>query len=82
VTVLLERSYPTAAVARRLLRALEPDRPEFLRAELAGATVRFHLRAASAASARATLDDLLACLAAAERASGLTPAAGEDATPP
>lgn len=47
---------------------MRADNPEFVTGGVEGRTVRFSVEAASAGSLRATLDDLLAALAAAERA--------------
>jgi hypothetical protein len=68
VTVTVARSYPSAAVARRIADAVSADNPPFVRVEATGADLTIRLEARSAGSARATLDDLLACLQAAERA--------------
>ena len=43
------------------------DTPEYVELEARGATLEIRLSARSAASARATLEDLFACLKAAER---------------
>lgn len=48
-------------------RALAPDEPENLRSRVEGDTLVLELSAPSARSARATLEDLLPCVAAAER---------------
>lgn len=74
VDVTLEREYSSEEEAAALLQALEPDRPEYLESAREGARVRFRVVAESAGSARATLEDLLAALSAAERARGLRPA--------
>jgi hypothetical protein len=44
------------------------DNPDFVEGGVEGRVLRFTVRAASAGSLRATLDDLLAALAAAQRA--------------
>ncbi|MCI4334166.1 MAG: hypothetical protein L3K04_00800 [Thermoplasmata archaeon] len=67
----LERTYSTAREAEELRLALEADRPEHLATERSGPTLTFTVRAASATSVRATLDDLLAALAVAERTRGI-----------
>jgi len=46
---------------------LRADTPEFVSVTAVGNAVEVRLTARSAASARATLEDLLACLRAAER---------------
>ncbi len=56
---------PQAAAA--LKESVAADTPEFVRLSVEGSTLVIELTAASAASARASLDDLLACLRAAER---------------
>jgi len=47
--------------------ALRADNPSFVTVEADGSDIEIRLSATSAASARATLEDLLACLRAAER---------------
>ena len=70
MTVDLARPCASAADARRLADAVRADNPRYVAVEADGATLRVRVRAATAASARATLEDLLACLQAAERAAG------------
>ncbi len=67
MTVEIERRYPSAAVAERILRALAADQPAFVTSERSGTLVRFRVSEGSAQSLRATLEDLLACVQAAER---------------
>ncbi|MCI4346249.1 MAG: hypothetical protein L3K07_05800 [Thermoplasmata archaeon] len=71
VEVELERTYESEREAEELRSALEADRPDYLVTSRRGATLRFAVSATSAASARSTLDDLLAALAAAERVRGI-----------
>ncbi len=59
--------------ARHVVEALRADTPEFVSVEAVGSDVEIRLTARSAASARATLEDLLACLRAAERTTGGRP---------
>jgi hypothetical protein len=47
--------------------AVRADNPSFVSVETEGSDIEIRLTANSAASARATLEDLLACLCAAER---------------
>jgi hypothetical protein len=47
--------------------ALRADNPSFVTVEADGSDIEIRLTASSAASARTTLEDLLACLRAAER---------------
>jgi transcription factor Pcc1 len=70
VSVTVRRRCRSPGAARSLRDAVSADTPEFVRLELDGSSLVVRLTAPSAASARATLDDLLACLAAAERATG------------
>lgn len=49
------------------MEAVRADNPSFVSVEAQGNDIEVRLTATSAASARATLDDLLACLRAAER---------------
>jgi hypothetical protein len=46
------------------------DNPPFVQIDIEGTSLVVRVAASSAASARATLEDLLACLGAAERAGG------------
>ncbi|MGI0156397.1 MAG: KEOPS complex subunit Pcc1 [Thermoplasmata archaeon] len=71
IEVTMERDYATSREAEELRLALEPDRPSYLDTSRDGSTLRFHVRGTSAASVRATLDDLLAALTAAERTRGI-----------
>ncbi|HZY69861.1 MAG TPA: KEOPS complex subunit Pcc1 [Thermoplasmata archaeon] len=64
---------PSADQARRLTEAVGPDQQGFVRAVRRGRVVTFVIEAESAGSARATADDLLACLTAADRATTLAP---------
>ena len=50
--------------------AVRADNPSFVSVESNGNAVEIRLTANSAASARATLEDLLACLRAAEKTAG------------
>jgi len=70
VTVVVRRTCRTPRAARALLEAVQADTPDFVSLRVTGARLTVRLTATSAASARATLDDLLACLGAAERATG------------
>ncbi len=72
MTVVVRRRCRSPAAARALREAVQADTPDFVRLLVRGSTLTIRLEAASAASARATLDDLLACLGAAERATGRT----------
>jgi hypothetical protein len=68
VTVEVRRACASPAEAERLLAAVAADNPEFVRMGVEESDLVVRLTAPTPASARATLDDLLACLAAAERA--------------
>ena len=68
MTVVARRSYATPEVAERLRRALAADTPEFVTLTVEGSTLHIRTQASSARSARATLEDLIACLQVAERA--------------
>lgn len=78
----LRRAYPSARVAAQLRAAITVDGGDGLTIGLRGPTLTMRLVSTEPATARATLDDLLACLGAAERAAGVTPdrsAAGRSA---
>jgi hypothetical protein len=78
VTVVLRRRGDSAAEAERLRAAVGADNPDYVRVEVVGTDLVVRVEARSAASARTTIDDLLACLRAAERAVPTSPAS--DAT--
>lgn len=63
----LRRRCASPAEARRLAAAVEADHPDGLVWRVRGPAIEFEFSAVSAESARATGDDLLACLSAAER---------------
>jgi hypothetical protein len=71
--VSLRRQYRSPAEARRLAAALEADQPGHLRWSVQGRVLTFDFTAATPESARATGDDLLACLSAAERIGEVSP---------
>jgi len=50
-----------------VVEAVRADNPSFVSVETDGTSIEIRLTAKSAASARATLEDLLACLRAAEK---------------
>ncbi len=66
----VERACASPAAAEALRESVAADTPDFVRLSVEGATLVIELTAESAASARASLDDLLACLRAAERTAG------------
>jgi hypothetical protein len=68
VSVVVRHRCPSAATARALRAAVAADNPPYVAVELDGPDLVIHLTTASASSARTTLEDLLACLSAAERA--------------
>jgi hypothetical protein len=68
VSAVVRRVCASPTEAARLRAAVVADNPEYVRAEVDGADLVLRVAAPSAASARATLEDLLACLGAAERA--------------
>ncbi|HYA54375.1 MAG TPA: KEOPS complex subunit Pcc1 [Thermoplasmata archaeon] len=67
LTVRLRGAFPDATTARRVADAVRADNPSFVTIAVDGSELEVRLTATSAASARATLEDLLACLRAAER---------------
>ncbi|MGA7477131.1 MAG: KEOPS complex subunit Pcc1 [Thermoplasmata archaeon] len=75
----LRGSFPDPTTARRIMEAVQADNPTFVSIETDGSDIEIRLTATSAASARATLEDLLACLRAAERTAAdgtVTPKSG------
>jgi len=70
VTVVVRRACRSPRAARALRDAVAADTPDFVSLGVQGSCLTVRVTATSAASARATLDDLMACLGAAERATG------------
>ena len=75
MTVVLRHRCATAEEARRLARAVAADNPTHVRVVAEGRELAIALDPTGPASARATLDDLLACLQTAQRT-------GEEAAAP
>ncbi len=69
----LRRQYSSPAEARRLAAAVEADHPDGLTWRVRGRVLEFDFTARTPESARATSDDLLACLSAAERTGEVIP---------
>lgn len=67
MTAVVRRRCSDAAAARALRAAVAADNPAYLTVRVEGSDLVVELTAPSAASARATLEDLMACLKAAER---------------
>lgn len=63
----LRRHYDDAAELQAVRRALAPDHERFVVDRAQGSTLELEVEAASVGELRRTLDDLLACLSAAER---------------
>lgn len=70
MTVEVRRRGGSERAARALLDSVRADTPDFVHLAVEGSELVIRLEAKSAASARATLEDLLACLKAAESATG------------
>jgi len=68
VTVVARHACASRTEAERLSRVLAADNPEHVRVEVDGSDLVVRVAPGAAASVRATLDDLLACLLAAEKA--------------
>ncbi len=71
MTVRLRRRCASPDEAERLRAAVVADNPSFVGVSTDGADLLVSVAAASASSVRATIDDLLACLGAAERAAAV-----------
>lgn len=67
MTVVVRRRCADPAEATALRMAVAVDNPSYVAMEVEGSELVVRLSATSASSARATLEDLLACLKAAER---------------
>jgi len=70
VTVVVRRACANRTLAERLRAAVAADNPAYVAVTVEGTDLEIRLTSASAASARATLEDLLACLKAAESSAG------------
>jgi len=84
VSIRLERRYRSHPEAERVWRAVAADNPGYVSGHVDADRLVIEAASPSAASLRMTLDDLIACLAAAERsgeASG-PPPSPEPAEPP
>lgn len=64
---MVRRTFSRPEDARALLEAVRADTPDFVHLSVDGRTIEIRLAARSAASARATCEDLFACLKVAER---------------
>ncbi len=71
MTVTVRRAGSDPALAERLRAAVAADNPGFVDVRVVGGDLEIRLASSSPGSARATLEDLLACLKAAEAAAGL-----------
>ena len=67
MTVVVHRRCADATEASALRTAVAADNPPYVHVSAEGSDLEIRLSAKSAASARVTLEDLLACLQAAER---------------
>ncbi len=67
MTVAIRHACASAESAEHLRRAVVADNPAYVSVTVEGTELIVRLTARSAASARSTLEDLMACLAAAER---------------
>lgn len=70
MTVVVRRRCRDPREAEALRRAVAADNPSYVTVTTEGSELRVRLTAPSAASARTTLEDLMACLKAAERTAG------------
>jgi len=66
VTVTARREYPDATTAEQVARAIGADNPPYVRVERNGSTLVLRWSGPTAASVRATSEDLFAGLRAAE----------------
>lgn len=73
MTVVVRHRCASAHAADALRASVAADNPPFVVVERDGHELVVRLRAPSASSARATLEDLLSCLSAAERAMHAVP---------
>ncbi|MGB6499805.1 MAG: KEOPS complex subunit Pcc1, partial [Thermoplasmata archaeon] len=67
LTIAVRRRCASAEEARALVASVAADTPDYVVLGVDGSDLEIRLTARSAASARATLEDLFACLKAAER---------------
>jgi len=67
VTVTARREYPDATMAEQVARAIGTDHPPYVQAERHGSTLELRWSGPTAASVRATAEDLFAGIRAAEQ---------------
>lgn len=67
MTVTARREYPDATMAEQVARAIAADNPPHVHAERSGSTLELRWSGPTAASVRATSEDLFACIRAAEQ---------------
>ncbi|HTW55252.1 MAG TPA: KEOPS complex subunit Pcc1 [Thermoplasmata archaeon] len=81
MTVTVRRACASAAEADALAAAVRADSPEFVGLAVEGPALVIRVRSPSAASARATFEDLMACLKVAERTIAVAPPAAASTGP-
>ncbi len=63
----LRRAWPSPEIAARIAQAVTADNPEYVEARAEGRELLLRVRSRSPASARVSVDDLLACVRVAEQ---------------
>ena len=71
ITLEMRFPYPEKGVAEAVMASVAPENKGFAEARLEGDTIVFTLSGDSAPTLRATADDLLACVKAAEASLGI-----------
>jgi tRNA threonylcarbamoyladenosine modification (KEOPS) complex Pcc1 subunit len=78
ITLELRMEYDRKRTADAVYSAIGPDNEGYVRSELQGKTILFFVESETAGSMKNTVDDLLACVKAAEESSGLVPGPAAD----
>ncbi len=71
LTLELTFDYRDERTAKAVLSAVSPENGGYVEARLEGNTIFYRMRAENAGTLRNTVDDLLACIKAAEESAGL-----------
>ena len=75
ISLTIRAEYPDERAARSVMEAVRPDNGSFVESSLEGRVLVLRMEASSAGTLRNTMDDLMACIKAAEDAidAGLRP---------
>lgn len=78
ITIDLSVEYDDACAAKAIYDSIAPDNEGYVETYLTGCLLKMKIAAENAGTLRNTMDDLMACIKAAEEASGLVPGTAPD----